>query len=1073
MRKFTNLKKESDKSRSGMHISGIKMIILTIISCFFFQYNIYAQETAIAGTVTDANGLTLPGVNIVIKGTTTGAVTDANGEFSINAKPSDILIVTYIGYEKKEVEVGDRKIVKITLAEDVSQLNEVIVIGYGTQKKKLITGATSQVKGEQIEKRNAIGALESVQGTVAGLNITPTSGQPGSDMKVNIRGLGTIQNATPLYIVDGVQTGDISYLNPADIASFDVLKDAASAAIYGNQAANGVILITTKKGEILQDGSGQKSYSQVTFDAYYGYQDREKKISTLNTEEYAMIMNEQHLNSGGSPSTLPFNMNDLPAYTSEGVANTDWLNEMFVNDAVTENYVVGFNGGTQYSSLSMSLSYTGQQGIVGGEDLSDYNRYGARINSEHKLFEGVLNVGENFTFSYVKSRGISVGNQYDNTLRGAFNTSPLLPVYDNDGNFFNSASETIVDQHGDTYWNDQEANPYASMVINNQNINRSQKLIGNIFAELNFTKNLKFRTSLGMDYWASSYRTYTPIYQLSIYSFSDHSKVTQEMQSGIGLTWDNQLTYTKNIGKHHLTGMVGSSAQQYSGTWLYGENVDLAFNDMEHAWLDNATNITNITLMSIEGAPLEDNRMMSYFGRVQYNYNETYLFNATFRADGSSKFADGHRWGYFPSLSAGWVMTNQDFMENIKGVLPYFKLRGSWGQVGNCNIDPFQYLAPISFTNAQYNFGDEEGVSYTGSYPSRLSNPDLTWETSEQLDFGFDAGLFNSNLFVNFDYYRKISKNWLIKAPVLATAGTEEPFINGGDVHNNGVELGVTWQDNAGEFQYRVNVVGAYNKNEVTNIPTEDGIIHGAANSLYNNSTEFYRCESGHSIGYFWGFETDGIFQTGSEVTSYVSSDGTVIMPNAQPGDLRYVDQNDDGVINDDDKIDLGDPNPDFSFGITFSCDWKGLDFMLVANGVMGNQIVQSYRGQSGMYSNYTDYILDRWTGPGTSNSVPRVTNTNINYRFSDIFVQNGDYLRLSNITIGYDLARVIKIKSLSQFRIYASVQNLYTFTNYTGMDPDIGYGLDNGVTDMFSSGIDLGFYPHARTFLFGINIKY
>jgi TonB-linked SusC/RagA family outer membrane protein len=465
--------------------------------------------------------------------------------------------------------------------------------------------------------------------------------------------------------------------------------------------------------------------------------------------------------------------------------------------------------------------------------------------------------------------------------------------------------------------------------------------------------------------------------------------------------------------------------------------------------------------------------MLSYFGRVQYNFSETYLFNATFRSDGSSKFADGNRWGYFPSFSGGWVITNEDFMKGFQNAIPYFKLRASWGQNGSSNASAFNYLAPISFINGTYNFGSDEGVNTTGSYPSRLSNEKLKWETSEQLDIGFDAGFLDNRLMVNFDFYKKITKDWLIVAPVLATAGTDAPYINGGNVHNTGVELALSYEKNEGEFRYQVNVVGSYNKNNVTDIPTEDGIIHGATNTLYANSSEFYRAETGHAIGYFWGWETDGIFQTSDEVKAYVGPDGRLIQSSAKPGDLRYVDQNSDGVINDLDKIDLGDPNPNFIFGLNFAANWKGFDFSLITNGVAGNQIVQSNRSPVEKFSNYSVDILERWTGTGTSTTVPRVTNSNVNYKFSDIFVQNGSYFRISNITLGYDIAKLFKTKSFQSLRVYASVQNLYTLTSYTGMDPEVGYGLDNGITDQFSSGIDLGYYPRPRTILFGISVKY
>jgi TonB-dependent starch-binding outer membrane protein SusC len=1050
------------------------LVFLTVFSFFLLQVDLLAQEKNISGTIISAaDGITLPGVNIVIKGTEKGTITDVNGKFSISASPLDVLVISFIGYQTQEMLVGDRLEINVSLAEGISELDEVVVIGYGTQKKKLVTGATDQVKGEDLQQRNTLNTIQALQGMTPGVNVTSTSGQPGEDMKVTIRGLGTIGDAAPLYLVDGVPTGDIDFLNPADIESIDVLKDAASAAIYGNRGANGVILITTRTGKRTIATTGKPGNSLITFDAYYGIQNREKKIRMLNSEEYATIMNEQYLNSGGSPSKLPFDINNLPAYTADGNASTDWLDEMFVSNAVTQNYVLGMMGANEISSYSMSMSYTGQEGIVGGSELSDYNRFGGRINSEHYLYKDRIKIGENLNFAYVQNNGISVGNQYDNTLRSAFNSSPLLPVYDDNGEFFNTADNTILDQNGEPYWNDQEANPYASMYYNNQNDKNSQKMVGNIFAEINILKNLQFRTALGLDQYSRGERDFTPIYQLSVYSFSNFSKTSQTMEKSLALNFDNLLTYNYESGVHRIVAMAGMTVYKYNGTFMYSENTDLAFNDLAHAYLNNATNVSNAAQMKIQGKPNDEDKLLSYFGRVQYDLKETYLLNATFRADGSSKFAEGNRWGYFPSVSAGWIITNEPFMSGVNRYLDFLKIRASWGQNGSCKTDPFNYLAPIKFTQAAYVFGDEEGVSENGSYPSRLSNENLKWETSEQLNIGFDSRLLKSQLQINFDWYRKLTKDWLIKAPVYATAGTDAPYINGGNVINSGVELALTYNGNAGDFNYQVNGNGAYNKNEVTDIPTEDGIIHGAINTLYNNSSEFYRAESGHAIGYFWGWETDGLFQTTTEVSQHVSSAGTIIQPNAKPGDLRYVDQNDDGVIDDLDKIDLGDPIPNFLYGVNFSCNYKGIDFLLIATGVAGNQIVQSYRGQTDKYSNYSTEILDRWTGTGTSTTIPRVTNNNINYKFSDIFVKNGSYLRISNVTLGYDLIKVIKIKFMSQLRIYFSVQNLYTFTKYSGMDPEVGYGFDNGATDKFSSGIDLGFYPHPRTMLLGVNVKF
>ncbi|HAM98850.1 MAG TPA: SusC/RagA family TonB-linked outer membrane protein [Marinilabiliales bacterium] len=1029
-----------------------------------------AQTGNVSGKITDASGLPLIGANVVVKGTTVGTISDLDGNYTLTGinPGNQVLVASFIGFANIEqpVEIKANQTLKIdfTLTEDITSLDELVVIGYGVQKKKLSTGATAQVKGDDLVKLKTVNPLQALQGQTPGVNITSTSGQPGETPKINIRGLGTIDNASPLYIVDGVQVGDIKYLSNSDIESIDVLKDAASCAIYGSQAANGVIIITTRQG--------QQGKSQISFDAYYGMQSRAKKINLLNAAQYAQIMNEQHLNSGGSTSTMPFNLTNLPAYTSKGSANTDWLDEMFEKSAPTQNYNLGITGANEQTSYFMSLNYTGQAGIVGGADKSNYERYGARFNAEHKLYNDKIKIGQHLSVTYEKKKGIQVGNQYSNTLRSAFNVSPLLPMYDDNGKFFNTASNDIVDQNGDTYWNNTEANPYASMIYNNQNLRNTQKLVADVYAVVDLLKNLKYRSSVSTEYYSEDYRSYTPEFKLSIYSFSDYDKVTQNMSKGLSLAYDNTLTYDLNIEAHKITAMVGTWYKHNDGSWMNGENTDLGFDDFGHAWLSNALN-TETVLKKITGAPFE-NSMFSQFARLLYNYNETYLLNYTFRRDGSSRFSEKKRYAPFHSVSAGWVLTNESFMEPFAGILNFMKIRASIGQAGNQNIgDEYMYLAPIKFTQATYNFGNTEAVSENGSFPKRLSNEDLHWENQKQIDIGFDARFLNSKMNVTFDWYNKTTKDWLILAPVLATAGTDAPYINAGSIVNTGVEFQLSYTDTKGDFSYNITPSIAFNKNEVKEIPTEDGIIHGAANTLYANSTEFYRAEDGHAIGYFWGYETDGLFQNTAEVQNYRNSEGTIIQPNAKPGDVRYVDQNGDGKINLDDKTDLGDPNPDVTFSLNLSCNYKAFDLAMFVSGVAGNQIVQSYRDHTNKYSNYTTEILDRWTGEGTSDRIPRVTNGNINYQFSDLFVKNGAYMRISNITIGYDVAKKIKVKNFSQCRIYASIQNLYTLTKYDGMDPEVGYGLDNGSGDKFSSGVDLGYYPLPRTLLMGISVKF
>lgn len=1024
-----------------------------LFSLFMIQSGFaQAQSRSVSGHVTSTvDGMGIPGASVAVQGTKIGASTDFDGNYKIEAKAGDVLVFTFIGFKSQKITVGTQQTINVTLQEETAELKEVVVIGYGSQKKTLVTNAVTQVSGESLAKTNTTNALQALQGQAAGLQVTSTSGQPGEGLNVVIRGAGSTAGTTPLYVVDGILTGDISYLNNSDIESISVLKDAASAAIYGSQASNGVILVTTKKGK---KGAG----GQITFDQYYGIQSVARKVDLLNATEYAVMLNEAAVNSGKNP----YFTNDQIAGLGSG---TNWMDHMLTDNAATKNFSFGASGGSETSVYSTSLSYLGQEGVVGGKDLSNYERYNFRFNSEHKLYKDVVTLGENLSFAYIDKNGIGVGNQYNNSLRSAFQATPLMPMYDAEGNYYDTTKNSEP-------WLAGAANPYALMVYNNQNESNNQKLLGNVYLQIEPIKNLTLKTTLGLDYYAGEGHSYSPVYQLSIYANSAFDKVNQNMNKGKTITWDNLLTYKFNAAEnHHFETMLGTSSINYDGTNVSATNADVIFNDLEHAWLNNTTNKDGAK-MSMTGLKQETKRM-SYFGRLNYNFKETYLLNATFRMDGSSVFSKENEWGYFPSVSAGWIVSNEEFLKDSK-VINFLKLRGSWGQVGNQNARAFQYLSTIKSNNTNYIFGDTEGVLTPGAYPDRLSNLDLKWETSEQIDFGFDARFLNNALSVTFDVYNKKSKDWLILAPILATAGADAPFINGGDVVNKGVELSLSYQNKIGDFSYNISANGAYNKSTVGQIPNADGIIHGLSNELYDNAGEFYRAQNGFPLGYFWGYKTGGVFQNQEQINNYKSASGVVLQPNAAPGDLIYQNINGDDKIDASDKTEIGKPNPDFTFGFSLSANYKAFDFSLMANGVAGNQIVQSYRNQAGAYGNYTSAILDRWHGEGSSNTTPRVTEDNRNFtQFSDLYIQDGDFLRISTVTLGFDFARMKQSKPFfaSQFRLYFSVLNLYTFTKYDGMDPEIGFGSSND-DQKFSSGVDVGYYPRPRTFMMGLNVK-
>ena len=1046
-----------------VHLFSFAVIILLCLPIMSVKA-VPSQTSTVSGVViSGTDELPLVGVSVLVKETANGTITDIDGNFKLNVVSGQTLVFSYIGYVTQEIVVTDQKSLNVILKEDTEILDEVVVVGYGVQKKKLVTGATVQVKGESLAKMNTNSPLQGMQGQTPGVNISSTSGQPGSDMKVSIRGLGTVGNSSPLYLIDGVG-GDISTLNPADIESIDILKDAASAAIYGAQAANGVVLITTK--------SGKEGKAQISFDAYYGVQTVARKINMLNAKEYMTIMDEQAVNSGNTP----YDWSSFRSiYDANGnVHDTDWIDSMFKDNARTQSYTLGITGGSQTSTYALSLGYMSQEGVVGGKDVSNYERYNFRINSEHKIFKDsdLLKVGEQVSFVYKMNNGISVSDQYNNTLRGAFATSPLAPIYSD-----NNAYDSSYNDTSNSDWYNGDGNPYGSMMTNSNNENKTATFSGNVYAELQPVRNLKLRSVFGAVYGSSEYRSFNPLYQFSIYTYNTtRTSATQNMNHSLGMTWTNTAAYDWTCGKHAFNALVGMEVYRYSGTYLQAKTGALreGFDDWDHAYVGNGTASSADDGMSVDGYPHDESRSVSYFGRFGWNWKETYMLNATLRADGSSKFARGNRYGVFPSISAGWTLSNEKFMQNTQNWLDYLKLRASWGQVGNQNIDNYQYTAPITSSNTHYIFGTTDGApaqsGYWGAYPSRLANENVTWETSEQTNIGIDARFLKSRLSLTADFYIETTKDWLVEAPILATAGTGAPFINGGDVKNTGFELALTWNDQAGkDFNYNIGVNGAYNKNKVGNIPTEDGIIHGKINMLYDNTPEFYRAQNGHAIGYFWGYETAGIFQNKEQIANW-NADGKhgILQADAQAGDVIYVDQNQDGIIDDNDKVDLGNGTPDFTYGFNVGFNYKNFDFSLVAYGAAGNQIVQSYRNHANSKANYTTAILNRWTGEGTSNRMPRVTDTNINWQFSDLYLQDGDYLRISNITLGYDFAKLIKLKAISQARLYVQVQNAFTFTKYDGMDPEIGYGTSDWV-----SGIDLGYYPRPRTFLVGVNLKF
>jgi TonB-linked SusC/RagA family outer membrane protein len=1041
-------------------VRGIAVTALLLFPAMNVLHGSDLSAKTVKGNVVSATDKEpLIGATVKLTGTTVGTVTDIDGNFTIEADDGQTVEISYIGFVTQKVKVNGTTL-NVVLKEEANSLNDVVVIGYGVQKKKLVTGATVQLKGDDISKLNTNNALQAMQGQTPGVNIISDNGQPGAGMKVIIRGQGSNTNNSPLYIIDGVP-GDITNINPSDIQTIDVLKDAASAAIYGAQAANGVILVTTK--------TGKEGNAKVTFDGYYGWQNVSRKIDLLNADQYMTLMDEQALNSGNAAIDWKSYKSIYDA--SGNVNDTNWMDQMFKDNAVQQSYVIGLSGGNKDQTYAISSGYYNQEGIVGGSKASNYDRYNLRGVFEQHLYGDFLKVGENMSFSYIKSKGVGSGNMYGSALRGAYGTSPLMPVYlQTDGRADKNNGYSYSDS-GD--WNEYDYNAYASMMRGNSR-STSQNFVANVFAEIQPIKNLKLKTQFGYNLNNSQYRSFSPAYVATITTSSSLTSVGQNQFKGHTITWTNTAAYDWKLGTDHLfNAMVGMEIERYSGEHISATNTLLEiFQDWPSAWLSNASNTGAATAL---GYPDDDYRRISYFGRAGWNWKETYMVNATLRCDGSSRFAKDHRWGWFPSVSAGWVITNEQFMKNTASWLDFLKLRASWGQVGNNNIGSYLYASSVSLASTGYNFGTGKGSSAnaSGAYAKRLGNDNLKWETSEQSDLGIDARFLKGRLGLNVDGYYKKTKDWLVQAPIIGTAGAEAPYINGGSVTNKGVEVALTWNDNIGDFKYNIGGNFAYNKNEVGEIPTTDGMIHGStsASALRDNMGEYYRCSNGHAMGYFWGYKTAGLFQNQQEISDWVAA-GNGILANTAPGDIKVVDVNHDGVINDNDKVDLGNGIPKWNFGFNLGCQYKNFDFSVVFQGAAGFKIANGgYRnwGNNQGKANYTTYYLERWTGEGTSNKVPRLTSDDHNWtNFSDLWLENGDYLRISNVTLGYDFSKILNFKYISQARLYFQVQNLCTFTHYRGMDPEVGYGGEAWV-----SGIDAGAYPHARTILFGVNLKF
>jgi TonB-linked SusC/RagA family outer membrane protein len=1038
---------------------------LILLLCLFFSFAAVSQKR-VTGLVLDEQGYPIPGTTILELGTTNGVIADVDGNFSLEvASESSVLQVSFVGMQTQEITVGNQSNINIIMVSALSDLDEVVVIGYGTRKKKLVTGANLSVGGEELQRQNSTKALEAIQSFAPGVNIVQASGMPGEDFKVNIRGLGTVGQSAPLYVIDGVAGGDINALNPADIESIDVLKDAASAAIYGSRAANGVILVTTK--------GGQKGRITVTYDGFYGVQNVAKWVEPLNAKQFIDIYTEEWITSG-KPANEMTDFTKLKHWDqiqSGQFKGTNWLKEIENKNAPYQNHAVNISGGSDQSQFALGFSYSSQEGVLGSPVEPHNDQYTFRINSDHSIYKkgdmDIVKVGQTLNYRFRERSGVAIGGMYYNDVRNMLAGNPLVPVYNEKGELF--MYPDLV-EYGLAAISPRLYNPVAQMVLDRgSNETLNYNLNGNAYLQIQPVKGLFLKSSYGYRMFANAYRNYQPQYHIANDVQLNPGRINQNAGSGYSWTLENTINFSFDISSHGFDLLVGQSVERWGyGSSVNATNANPTFDGFKYAYLDNTDGITpGVTRTT--GGPNSQGSLASFFGRLEYDFKEKYLLTLVIRADGSSNFAPGNQWGYFPSVAGGWILTEENFLAD-NGVVDFLKLRASWGQNGNQAIDPFQYMDLIGFDVQQnYRFGSDRSVMQLGGFPFKLANTDVGWETSEQLDLGLDAYFLRSRLQVAFDYYVKTTKDWLVRAPVADIQGAQAPDINGGDVENRGIELALRWDDRVGDFKYGAYFNVSKNENEVTKYGDNTGFMESNPSVISQGTDPVWRVEKGFPIGYFYGYKTAGVFQNAEQIQNWEHG---FLQSNPQPGDLIFVDTNGDGIVSPEDKTMIGNPHPDVRIGFGLNFAYKGFDLSVSGKGAFGHQILKSYRSHAdNEFHNYTTEILGRWTAEGTSSRIPRMTagNTANRQNVSDLYIEDGDYIRVQDITLGYDFKKLFPSMPLGQARLYVAGRNLITITDYSGMDPEVGYGDDRS----FVSGIDLGFYPAPKVYMVGVNLKF
>ena len=1002
--------------------------------------NISAAQVNVSGVVTSAaDGEPVIGATIIVKDDpAVGTATDFDGSFSLSVPSKEtVLVFSYTGLENQEITVGDQTNLNVALAENASVLETVVVVGYGNQKRSNISGSVGVVTAEEILETPVLRVEQALQGRVAGVQVSQNSGSPGAGLTVRVRGIGSINNSDPLYIVDGLPVGGLDFLNPNDIESISVLKDAASTAIYGASGANGVVLITTKTGKQNQAG-------EISYDTYVGQQSAASKINLLNAREYAIIQNEAYIASGRVP--LPEFAN--PDALGEG---TDWQDELF-GVAPQQSHQLTIRGGGAKSAYSLSGNLFEQQGIIGGEK-AQFDRVTVRFNSQNQVNDW-LSVGNNFTYINLSRDAIAENNQYNTPLVRALNIDPVTPVRKADGTYAYSR-----------YTDTDIANPLNAIEQTYDNWT-SNRMVGGAHAEIKILENLRFKTTYSADRTFATQDIFRPRFDLSNDTILADAPATERnlinsvsfgKHSWKNWQWENIVMFTPTFGANNFDIVVGTNALASRYDFAGGSNTNLPSNDPEDALLANT--ISPIAAQSATSNASENSKF-SIFGRVNYDLDERYLFSASLRRDGSSRFGENNKYGIFPAASAGWVLSKEDFF-NVD-MINFMKLRASWGINGNDNIGDYGFVTVIN-SGQNYVFGPDEIIT-NGNTPIQAGNPDVRWEESEQTNFGLDVESWEGKLFYTMDYFIKDTRGMLYTAPIPFHVGAEAPIQNIASMRNTGMEIALNFKNRDKAFKYGFGGNISFYDNVVTNLgegsdPIFTGYVQGAtANAIITNT--------GLPVATFWGFETDGLFQNQAEVEAHAfQSEGT------SPGDIRFVDQNDDGQINELDKTAIGQANPDFVYSLNADCEFKGFDLSVFLTGSEGNDIYNATTRYDFSYVNRPNTVLNRWTGEGTSNFEPRVNlnDPNQNARISDRFVEDGSYLKIKNVQLGYTLPTNVSDKlRLKKFRIYASAANLWTFTKYTGFDPEIG-----AFGGPLTAGIDWGFYPAARTYLLGLNATF